>query len=43
MPDLLATILAKAGMALLEAVIVRIVQEIFVAITKRPAAPAATA
>lgn len=34
MPDLLATILAKAGMLLLEAVIVRVVQQIFVAITK---------
>jgi hypothetical protein len=40
MPELLATILAKAGMLLLEAVIVRVVQEIFVAITK-PAALAA--
>ena len=39
MPDLLATILAKAGMLLLEAVIVRVVQEIFVALTR----PAATA
>ncbi|WAL68318.1 hypothetical protein ORV05_11300 [Amycolatopsis cynarae] len=39
MPDLIATILAKAGMMLLEAVIVRVVQEIFVAATKpRPAA-----
>lgn len=33
MPDLLATILARAGMLLLEAVIVRVVQEIFKAIT----------
>jgi hypothetical protein len=39
MPDLLATILAKAGMLLLEAVIVRLVREIFVAVTK----PASTA
>ncbi|HKS45731.1 MAG TPA: hypothetical protein VJT49_11595 [Amycolatopsis sp.] len=34
MPDLFATILAKAGMLLLEAVIVRVVQEIFVQLTK---------
>lgn len=34
MPDLLATILAKAGMLLLEAVIVRVVREIFVQFTK---------
>jgi hypothetical protein len=41
MPELFATILAKAGMLLLEAVIVRVVQEIFVAITKPPATAAA--
>lgn len=34
MPELLATVLARAGMLLLEAVIVRVVQEIFVALTK---------
>lgn len=34
MPELLATVLARAGMLLLEAVIVRVVQEIFVAFTK---------
>ncbi|GAB2963323.1 hypothetical protein [Amycolatopsis acidiphila] len=41
MPELLATILAKAGMLLLEAVIVRVVQEIFVAITRPATAVAA--
>lgn len=41
MPDFAATILAKAGMMLLEAVIVRVVQEIFVAVTApRPGSPA---
>lgn len=34
MPELLATILARAGMLLLEALIVRVVQEIFVAVTR---------
>ncbi len=39
MPELLATVLAKAGMMLLEAVFARFVQVIFVAATT----PAATA
>ncbi|GLY65553.1 hypothetical protein [Amycolatopsis taiwanensis] len=39
MPELFATVLARAGMLLLEAVIVRVVQQIFVAFTK----PSATA
>ncbi|MFD2420743.1 hypothetical protein [Amycolatopsis pigmentata] len=34
MPELLAGILARAGMMLLEAVIVRVVQEIFAAAVK---------
>jgi hypothetical protein len=34
MSELLATILARAGMLLLEAVIVRVVQEIVTVITK---------
>jgi hypothetical protein len=34
MPELLATIIARAGMLLLEAVLVRVVQEVFVLITK---------
>jgi hypothetical protein len=34
MPELLATILARAGMLLLEAVLVRVVKEIFVFVTK---------
>ena len=39
MPELLATVIARAGMLLLETVIVRVVQQIFVAFTK----PRATA
>jgi hypothetical protein len=36
MPDLLATILAKAAMILLEAVVVRVVQQLVAAFIKPP-------